>query len=385
MSGSILLPLALILKAASFGLGAGAPQEQSNPSFDFEGVDAFWAIVSVLESDREPTESEWDAFFEAPGYARLTEEFGRGYFQKALQGVFMPSRSHLADEMVGDYQERGGFLGWYTPMVLDGFREASRDREWLRGRVEELKSYPYLERAADLALEYLPETTAGEYPAVQFVVFSDSRGSSPLIMGLAGNDAPSPAEEECFAGQGQDRHWPFVLLLAHESFHLYRDKVQEVEIPESGNPDYAILWTLDQMENEGIGDLIHRKRLYYGEGCQAGSGQALVMQREQLAQPATIRIMDQIFSELADDPGLAGTLGAQFQGFIPQSGHPTGLYMANVIEEELGAEALKEVVRNPFRFFALYNRAAEMNGSAPVLSSGAMAYLESLEERYTKG
>ena len=51
----------------------------------------------------------------------------------------------------------------------------------------------------------------------------------------------------------------------------------------------------------------------------------------------------------------------------------------------LGAGALKDVVRNPFRFFALYNRAAEMRGSAPVLSSKTMAYLESLEERYTKG
>jgi hypothetical protein len=161
--------------------------------------------------------------------------------------------------------------------------------------------------------------------------------------------------------------------------------VQEIEMPETGHPDYAIVWTLDQIENEGIGDLIQRKRLYYGEGCQAGSGRAMGMQREQLAQPATIRIKDQIFSELADDPGLSDALGAQFQGFIPQSGHPTGFYMANVIEEELGAGALKDVVRNPFRFFARYNRAAEMNGSAPVLSSKAMAYLESLEKQYTKG
>ena len=51
----------------------------------------------------------------------------------------------------------------------------------------------------------------------------------------------------------------------------------------------------------------------------------------------------------------------------------------------LGAGALKDVVRNPFRFFALNNRAAEMNGGAPVLSSKAMAYLESLERQYTKG
>ena len=58
--------------------------------------------------------------------------------------------------------------------------------------------------------------------------------------------------------------------------------------------------------------------------------------------------------------------------------------MANIIEEELSAEAIRSVVRNPFKFFALYNRAAEMNRSAPVLSPKAMSYLESLERRYTK-
>ena len=203
-------------------------------------------------------------------------------------------------------------------------------------------------------------------------------------MGLAGNDDPPSAEQECYGRQGQDRHWPFVLLMAHESFHLYRGKVQEIDMPETNHPDYPILWTLDQMENEGVGDLINRKRLYYGDGCLAGSERAQGMHREQLAQPATIRIMDQIFSELADNPDLTDILGAQFQGFIPQSGHATGLYMANVIEEELGTEAIRNVVRNPFRFLALYNRAAQMNGSAPLLSSKAMAYVESLEIRYTK-
>jgi hypothetical protein len=75
-------------------------------------------------------------------------------------------------------------------------------------------------------------------------------------------------------------------------------------------------------------------------------------------------------------------LGRQLRSFVPQSGHPTGFYMANLIEEELGTEAITQVVRNPFRFFALYNRAAERHDSAPTLSPEAMAYLESLEEKY---
>lgn len=374
--------LASILTTSSLGVGASDAQENVNHSFNFEGVEAFWDIVAVLGSDREPTEAEWNEFFEAPGYSRLSEEFGRGYFTNAIRAVFLPSRTELAEEMVNDYAERGGFLGWYTPLVLEGFREASTDREWQSSRIEELKTYPYLEKAADYALEYLPEEVASEYPAVNFVVFSDSRGYTPLIMGITGNDTPPADQLACLESQGLDRHFPFMLLMAHESFHMYRGRVEELSLPDSDHPDYPILRTLDQMENEGIGDLIHRKRLYYGDGCLATSERAQGMQHEQLAQPATIRIMDRILSELADNPELTDVLAGQFQSFIPQSGHPAGYFMANLIEEELGADEIRRVVRNPFGFFALYNRAAEQNGHAPMLSAKAMDYLESLERRY---
>jgi len=378
----LLRTLASALATTSLGLGTAVAQENTNPSFNFEGIEAFWNIVAVLETDTEPTDSQWDTFFEAPGYKRLSEEFGSDYFKNAIQAVFLPSGSHLAEEMVTYYAERGGFRGWYTPLVIDGFRAASTDREWQRRRIQELKTYPYLNRAAEFAMEYLPEEAATEYAAVNFVVFNDSRGYTPLIMGITGDDTPPPDQLECLSRQGLDRHFPFLLLMAHESFHMYRSKVEEIALPDSDHPDYPILWTLDQMANEGIGDLIHRKRLYYGDGCLSASERALRMQHEQLAQPATIRVMDRILSELADDPGLTDVLGSQFQSFIPQSGHPTGYYMANVIEEELGPEEIRKVVRNPFRFVRLYNRAAEQNGEAPVLSARAMVYLESLERRY---
>jgi hypothetical protein len=362
---------------------AATASENVNPSFNFEGLEAFWGVVGILEAGREPTETQWDMFFAAPGYKALTErEFGRAYFQKTLRAVFMPSQSGLEEQVLDEYKQQGGFLAWYTPLVLEGFHEADRDREWMASRVEELKIYPYLKKAAGVALRYLPEDETDTYPEVDFIVFNDSRGYSPLIIGLTGKDDLEPAELDCLKGQGQDRHWPFVLHMAHESFHLYRDRQQEIELPEEDHPDYPVLWTLDQMENEGIGDLINRKALYYGNGCLADTERASKLQEEQRAQPATLRIMDAFLSEMADDPDLVEGMGRQLRRFIPQSGHPTGFFMANIIEEELGTEALVEVVRNPFAFFTLYNKAARKNGTAPVLSSKAMTLLRSLERKY---
>ncbi len=378
---SFSLLIAFVL-AANGGYLQGATPQAVNPGFNFEGIEAFWTIATVLESDTEPSEAQWKAFFAAPGYERLADEFGRSYFQNALRAVFMPSQGDLEAEMVRTYAERGGFLGWYTPLVIDGFREASENREWMAGRVRELKTHPYLEEAAGYALEYLPDEAVDAYPAVNFVVFNDSRGYTPLIMGITGDDL-APSDLECLERQGHDRHLPFLLLMAHESFHMYRGQEMEIELPEPGHPDYALLWTLDQMTNEGIGDLIHRKRLYYGDGCMAGTERAAGMHREQLAQPATIRIVDAILSEMAAEPDVAGMLGGQLQSFVPQSGHPTGFFMANLIEEELGTGAIRDVVRNPFEFFKLYNQAALENGEAPVFSPEAMAYLANLQEKHS--
>jgi hypothetical protein len=108
------------------------------------------------------------------------------------------------------------------------------------------------------------------------------------------------------------------------------------------------------------------------------------LRHEQRAQPAIIRVMDRILSELADAPELSDLLGRQLQSFIPQAGHPTGFYMANRIEEELGIAEVRRVVRDPFRFFSLYNQAAELDGKAPTFSSKAMEYLQSLAAKYRK-
>jgi len=374
----------LCMLSLNMGQAFVTAQEGTNPGFNFDGISAFWEIVAVLEADMEPTEDQWSSFFAAPGYSRLAEEFGRTYFMKALRAVFLSSGTNLAEEMTNEYSERGGFLASYTPFVLDGFREAASDREWQRLRVQELMTFPYLENAAQYALQYLPEESVSEYRAVNFVVFNDSRGYTPLIMGITGDDTPPPDQLECFVRNGDDRHLPFMLLMAHESFHMYRGLVEEISFPEENHPDYPVVWTLDQMVNEGIGDLINRKPLYFGNGCLAGTVRGQRLREEQRAQPATIRIVDRIFSELAADSDLTPALGRQFQSFIPQSGHPTGFFMANLIEEELGAGEILKVVRNPFDFFRSYNRAAIQNGTAPVLSSEALGYLESLEAKYAK-
>jgi hypothetical protein len=357
--------------------------QNTNPGFDFSGIEEFWKVVDILKGDNEPSEEQWQAMFETPGYAELIRrEFKPDYFKKTMRAVYRPLRKSQAEELIQEDKQKGGFFAWYTPLVIEGFRNAGRDREWIQARVKELKSYPYLKKAADEALRFLPEEQAEDYPAVAFIIFNDSRGYTPLIIGLSEKEELSPAELECLQRQGYDKHWPFVLHLAHEAFHLYRDKKQEFNFPERNSPDYPIVWILDQIESEGIGDLINREPLYAGDGCFVETNRAKRYRKEQEAQPSIIRIMDAILKEMAADSSLSGQLGRQLQNFIPQSGHPTGFFMARVIVSQSGEEALVKIVRNPFKFFYLYNEAAIKDKQAPALSDQAIDFIKTLESKY---
>jgi hypothetical protein len=354
-----------------------------NPSFDFSGIEEFWKIVDILKADKEPTDEQWQAMSETPGYAELIRrEFKPDYFKNAMRAVYMPSQKSLAEELIQEDKQKGGFFAWYTPLVIEGFRNADRDRDWIQVRIKELKSYPYLKKAAEEALRFLPKEQAEDYPAVAFIIFNDSRGYTPLIIGLSEKEDLSSTELDCLHRQGCDKHWPFVLHLAHEAFHLYRDKKKEFNFPERNSPDYPIVWILDQIENEGIGDLINREQLYYDDGCFVETDRAERYRKEQEAQPSIIRIMDAILKEMAVNSSLIGQLGRQLRSFIPQSGHPTGFFMASVIVRQYGKEALVKIVRNPFKFFYLYNEAARRNRRAPVLSDQAIDFIKMLENKY---
>jgi hypothetical protein len=209
--------------------------------------------------------------FDTPGYAELVRrEFKPDYIKNAMRAVYQPSQESLAEKLIREDKQKGGFLAWYTPLVIEGFRNAGRDRDWI----------------------------------------------------------------------------------------------------------------LDQIENEGIGDLINREPLYYDDGCFVETDMAERYHKEQEAQPSFIRIMDAILKEMAAQPSLSGQLGRSLQGLIPQSGHPTGFFMARVILGQFGAETLVEIARNPFQFFFLYNEAARKNGQAPVFSDQAIHFLKMLENKY---
>jgi len=89
------------------------------------------------------------------------------------------------------------------------------------------------------------------------------------------------------------------------------------------------------------------------------------------------------FYTLAYMPSKKNAL--KISGLVPQSGHPTGYYMANALLDHAGTESLVENFGNPFSFFRRYSdMACRSNGKYPPFSDEALQLIGELEERYAK-
>lgn len=334
-----------------------AQDPDANPNFDFSGMDRFWEVVSVLEEDREPTVDQWSALFETPGYRALTaSEFDRSFFQDAFEIAFRPSGG--TDIIEGRFQR-----------YVEHYRRVGAARVELGEQRRRLRSEPVSAEARAAAFRYLPEIPVSEDPPVAFVVFAnDGRGYSPIVIDL-------------LASATQDLN-PF---MAHEFHHWYRNHVLEFD-PDSVDPeDASLVWVLNQIQAEGIADLIDKRRWFdrEGEAGEPGEPGYVVRFRDNVrTAPEFLRTVDRMVSEIAEDPSERGVIGDEIRERLPQSGHPIGFFMARRILEELGPERLVERIGNPFHFLRLFSEAMEAAGEEPILSEPTVRWLDSLEGRY---
>jgi hypothetical protein len=323
-------------------------------NIDFSGVEKFLQLTALLEKDQEPTKEQWDALFATPGYRILIKnEFRPDFFMMRFRLAFMPSKkAELAAQMKKDT----GWLGQFLPHYL----RAKKEREAIRAEIKRLESMSFIKTAVDRAKAFLPPFEVKSYPPVSFVVFApDARGYNPVVLDIL---------------YTKDEKDSLIDFIAHEFHHYYKDWLTGL------NPD--VLWVIDQIHAEGIADQVNRgawfhDRERFAVESQKERNKPFLELYEK--SPEVIREMDRLFGLMNDRAGDMALLGAEIRSIVPQSGHPTGFYMANVILKHLGKGALVEDIGNPFAFLRRYNRAAERDEEAPSFSAKALEYISLLE------
>lgn len=380
----------LTLTASVFSLVVfNCADDVKNPNFEFSGINEFWKIMDVLIQDKEPTKEQWEALFSTPGYAELiNREFKAETFKRYYRAAYMSSKVADIEAMKNAAAEEGNkFRIWFSNSMFESLEYSRKNKKKIIAKVKSFDTFPYTGNAIKELLMYLPEDRVGAPPDVSFIIFNDSRGYTPVIMSIneltREEELLTPERLAILQKKGYTKQRPHVLYFAHEFFHYYRDQKLEFKFPDRESDDYSLIWRLDQIENEGIADLINVRQLYLDGCCFADTEWAEQIRGEQAQQPDVIIEFDNILSKIYDQPSLQKELNSKIRRLITRAGHPTGFYMANVILEQFGRKALVDVVRNPFKFFYLYNKAAKKDGEAPVFSTKSIQLIKNLEKKYS--
>jgi hypothetical protein len=200
-------------------------------------------------------------------------------------------------------------------------------------------------------------------------VFSlDARGYDPIVM-------------DVLAARELDLR----SFVAHESHHWYRNRRATIDWDRVPQHEQDLLWTLYQIQGEGIADQIDKRAWIEGEEpVPAGRESYAEAYLEALeAAPRTIRSLDSLLVVHSNAPTdeQRAAIGAHIAEIIPMSGHPTGYHMARTILSALGRERLAADVANPAEFLRAYDEASRASGGRG-LSPDALYYLALLDERF---
>lgn len=350
----LLLPLAAV---AAF---IACRDEAPNPGFDFSAMAPFWAIQSALEADQDPPEEQWAGLLDTPGYQALTaSEFTPEFFRNTFELAFRPSKIARRDSALAG--PSGAYLSHYL--------HVAEQRAQLTEHLDSLQSNPVIPGIVLRAREFLPSDAVVGHPDVAFVIFAnDARAYAPIVVDLQAS-----------------RNWDFESFLAHEFHHWYRNQRLAVDFAAIDSLDYDLLWTLNQIQAEGIADLIDKRGWILQESAPpSGMGSYALRYLKNLeATPNLLQTLDSLIAGYRAAGSTRGEVGAGIRNLVPQSGHPTGFFMASLILEQLGVGALTANVGNPFAFVRTFNRAAERSRKPELLFSPlAVARLEELERKY---
>ncbi len=312
---------------------------------DVSGMNYFWKVFDLLCKDQEPDQECWGSLFATPGYSVLTKsEFSPEFFMEKWRLAFQPNRR----------EERKKALDKGDPFLKHYFAVLENKEELKAYQERVLKEEGLLSRAKELALKYLPSGSYPGYPPVSLVVFQfDARGYNPVVIDLLA------------ALKMQEVLIPF---LAHEFHHYYRNKTRK----QLAGPEH-LLWVIDQIHAEGTADLLDK-------GPRIKEGDPQIGTYKQLVEdaPEYLKFLNDRLLEMGKDKEKVLAEEKILREKLPQSGHPVGYHMAELIRIEFGIEKIRSEVSDPLAFFWSFHQAEIKAGLSRTLTPEAIKILESL-------
>ncbi|GAB5535902.1 MAG: hypothetical protein Rubg2KO_21510 [Rubricoccaceae bacterium] len=348
-----------------------ALERTAMPEIDISGVAPYWALCDQLAEGTEPDASSWAAYVETPGLAAFLRREGRrrAHLQQSLRLACDPSQSAAADSV----RAGGGYLG---EVLLPHVEEVVARRQEIALFLADLDLGDTQEQALRLAQGYLPTGVTQTHPPAPVSI-------APFVPGGRGYTERIVADPLDLMAKAD-----LTAFFAHEYHHGFRNRVA-ISMSDFDEEDSAFLYRLLRLEEEGIADRLDKAHIPDLSDAEFASRYAddefYTDYREAFAASADwLQQLDDVLAALHQGVEGAEARRNALTNELPAGGRPLGAYMARMIEEELGRDALIAVVGDVFGFIRVFERAAEQRGGVPLFSAPARAQLDAYEARYVE-
>ena len=327
---------------------------------DFSGVDEFWRLADQLTKDAEPSEDDWHRLASSVGYRLSLQQVPTT--RSDMEIALRPSRQAEFDSLTKIDSDQAS--------RLRHFRATMTHRDALAAYRDSLSRSLPIEKAVALAARFLPPhgTDGKTPPLVAFGLFRDdaySLGPRGVVIDL----------DHVYEEGGLEN------LLAHEFHHSYLSAMSTLRVPD-GDSATALYFTLRNMRNEGIADLIDKPYPLSYPYSAIMTAYAKRYNESYARTPAVIRSIDSALVVAADDSTKLPAVGRRVNELLPSAGHFNGSYVAREIYETFGVDSLYPGVRNFFAFLRTYASAEAKRGNPPPFSGKSLALLNALERKY---
>lgn len=369
----------MVLRLVLIALFMTCGRLSAQSAFDLSALPLFWRMADSLGQNKMLSEADWDVFFGHPLYQQIEKSAQRKKpLKHFLSIVFKPSNKSVLDSIL---QGTKTVRPLHFSMVKH-LNEVKNRRAEIEAFARDFNPEKWGVQVLEKVQSYLPlgVTTTYGLPKIYVGLFENNGfGGATIATDLLHLMNQNVTEN--------------IDYLAHEAHHYYTNKLNKSRRPvatrEESQDTIFLLYAFGSLRDEGIASLLdkskfldstYRQSIAHRPEKESNAKEFATFYQQ---SPAVITRIDSLLTCVAEGRLDIGTGGKQIKGILPWGGHPTGMFMAKLIEARLGKAALLDCCYNTFDFMLAYQDAAAQSGQ-PVFAKQNIALIKVLRSRLSE-
>ncbi|MBP5681258.1 MAG: hypothetical protein J6X31_09435 [Bacteroidales bacterium] len=347
-----------------FAIASSCTRHTAECDINLNSVDLFFAVTDSVAQRQEVAKATWDSLAHSDGYVMAGWQKRKGLIRDALLIAFHPdsteTRNTLLQSQVAMSDPR-----FHTSLLVRNYVDMKQHWSELQDFRHNYDYASIQKQARQTLQQFLPD-------------FVDSLLTFPNIGFICG-DAECRSKR---SGITLDINYFYkypeegIRVLTHEMFHTYRAHFEDHEKFDS----IPVLWVVNDLQNEGIADLIDKPLEYdpVAEYAKMGYPEQLAQMYLEAVAATSDKMarLDSLTLCWAHEQITKEDYFQQTSTLFPLGGHPNGRYITNLLVAHGLQDQLLSHFADPDSFIMLYNQVAARE-NLHVMSEGFILLMNS--------